>query len=61
MKTDASQSLTMTDGNAPLNTETNPSEKSGYCSAIWRSFHLIYLKRKWFRDQGEHRDDPNGS
>ena len=51
MKVDASQSLSMVDGNDIFNIEQDQGEKKGYFRELWQSFHLIYLKHKWFDDK----------
>jgi len=51
MKVDASQPLSMSDGNNAFNIEQDQQEKKGYFKDLWQSFNFIYLKHKWFDDK----------
>jgi len=51
MKVDASQPLSMADGNIAFSIEQDQRENKGYFKDLWESFHWIYLKHKWFDDK----------
>jgi hypothetical protein len=52
MKVDASQPLSMPDGNNAFNIEQNQHENNkGYFKDLCQSFNFIYLKHKWFDDK----------
>lgn len=52
MKADASQPLSMADGNNAFNIEQDQiNEKRSYVKDFIQSFHLIYLQNKWFDEK----------
>jgi hypothetical protein len=57
MKVDASQPLSMPDGNDVFNIEQDQHENKGYFKDLWQSFNFIYLKHKWFDDKCKYISD----
>ena len=55
IKIDASQPLSMADGNNAFSIEQGQAENQGYCKDFWQSFKLIYFKQKWFDDKCKYR------
>lgn len=51
MKVDASQPLSVPDGNTAFNMEQNQDKKQSYFKDFRQSFRLIYLKYKWFDEK----------
>ncbi|CAF2717933.1 unnamed protein product [Rotaria sp. Silwood2] len=51
MKVDASQPLSMADGNNAFNIEQDQLRIKNYFKELGESFNLIYLKHKWFDEK----------
>ncbi|CAF1283296.1 unnamed protein product [Rotaria magnacalcarata] len=51
MKADVSQPLSMAGGNHAFNIEQDQHKKQSYFKDLGQSFHLIYLKYKWFDEK----------
>ncbi|CAF0808393.1 unnamed protein product [Rotaria sordida] len=51
MKGDASQTLSIVDGNNAFNIEQDQRRNKSYFKALQQSFSLIYLKHKWFDEK----------